>query len=79
MIPARFSDSKMLMMLMFQFRANIRIYSDIRIFVYEYLIFEYEYWKVDLLDIFVFEFGQKLSLVNISLRILGFLIRILEI
>ena len=66
MIPARFSESKMMMMLMFQFRANIRI------FVSEYFIFEYEYWKVDLLDIFVFEFGQKLSLVNISLGILGF-------
>ena len=90
MIPARFSESKMMMMLMFQFRANIRIYSDIRIFVSEYLIFKYEYWKFDCSNIFIFIFDQKLCFVegeytnifgysNICLRILDIRIQILEI
>ena len=40
----------------------IRIYSDIRIFVSNYSIFEYEYWKFDFSNIFIFD--QKLSLVK---------------
>ena len=73
-----------------QCRANIRIYSDIQIFVYKYWIFEYEYWKFDFSNIFVFIFGQKLSFVkgeysnifgysNVCLRILDIRIRISEI
>jgi hypothetical protein len=40
-----------------QCRANIQIYSDIRIFVYKYWIFKYEYFKFDFSNIFVFIFG----------------------
>ena len=51
---------------MHQCRANIRIYSDIRIFVSDYSIFEYEYWKFDFSNIFVFIFDHKLCFEYLS-------------
>jgi hypothetical protein len=47
-----------------QCRTNIRIYSDIRIFVSEYWIFEYEYQNFDFSNIFIFVFDQKLCFVK---------------
>jgi hypothetical protein len=78
------------MLLVAQCRVNIRIYSDIQIFVYNYWIFEYEYWKFDFSNIFVFIFGQNLSFVkaeysnifeylNVCLQIPDIQIRISEI
>jgi hypothetical protein len=54
-----------------QCRVNIHIYSDIQIFISKYWIFEYEYYKFDFLNIFIFD--QTLSLVKGEyLNILGY-------